>query len=580
MSEHTNTAGDEGRGPVNGGVEPRGEGREKRVSRRGFLRAAGAGVALAGASVASQSVAAETTLAGSGTDDDPYLIEDGDDLDSVREDLTAHYEVTADIDLSGAEWTPIGTEDTPFTGVLDGSGYTIDALTIDESASHTALIAATDGATIRDVDLTGVDVTGGDHTAAVAGEAVTTTIDTVTVAGSVDGEQWTAGVVGHVTGGDVTEVVNDATVAGGSSVGGVAGYIHDGTTVEDACNHGTINAGSKAGGIAGTVSKSEDPVTFMRVVSNGDVRGHTQDILDAGDGGWVGGIIGDAAGVDVYRATVHDCVVESQGPATGGVAGRAGEDTALEAAIVTDSTTVDGYEKVGGIVGNSAGTVTRSESRAIVTAQTDGNTMLGGIAGRSAGSDVTDVIAAGTVDAPTDAQQVAGLIGFTGANEPGTTVTRAVAATEVTGDYHPDYTGDVIGSVWDDDGEDDDISVTYYDETLNEELDAVGELPDGATEYVDTTPETTSDMQGSSASVVMDDLDWAVFESREDAYPVVTDAGWECEHTDGEEDDEEEEVIAGGGTSENTNRWRLAPLAAAGGGLLALLANSEEEEED
>ena len=32
--------------------------------------------------------------------------------------------LTADIDLSGETWTPIGSESTPYTGTFDGQGYT------------------------------------------------------------------------------------------------------------------------------------------------------------------------------------------------------------------------------------------------------------------------------------------------------------------------------------------------------------------------------------------------------------------------------------------------------------------------
>ena len=56
------------------------------------------------------SVSAEMTFeGGSGTAEDPWQIATAEQLDRVRDDLTAHYILTADIDLSGYEnWDPIG----------------------------------------------------------------------------------------------------------------------------------------------------------------------------------------------------------------------------------------------------------------------------------------------------------------------------------------------------------------------------------------------------------------------------------------------------------------------------------------
>lgn len=74
-------------------------------------------------------------MLGSGTESDPYQVATAEDLDNVRNDLTAYYIQVADIDLSEYEnWVPIGyytyEYDHVFNGSYDGNGFTISNLTI------------------------------------------------------------------------------------------------------------------------------------------------------------------------------------------------------------------------------------------------------------------------------------------------------------------------------------------------------------------------------------------------------------------------------------------------------------------
>ena len=87
---------------------------------------------------------------GNGTKEDPWQIATAEQLNLIREDLTAHYVLIADVDLSGYEnWEPIGAfqslSDAPedaevphpdyaFTGTFDGAGHTITNLTVSASA--------------------------------------------------------------------------------------------------------------------------------------------------------------------------------------------------------------------------------------------------------------------------------------------------------------------------------------------------------------------------------------------------------------------------------------------------------------
>ncbi|GAI57064.1 unnamed protein product, partial [marine sediment metagenome] len=74
-------------------------------------------------------------MTGSGTQADPHIIYDIDDLQAMEDDLSAYYELANDIDASatvgwnaGGGFAPIGDSVNEFVGQLDGKGYTIDSL--------------------------------------------------------------------------------------------------------------------------------------------------------------------------------------------------------------------------------------------------------------------------------------------------------------------------------------------------------------------------------------------------------------------------------------------------------------------
>ena len=80
---------------------------------------------------------------GTGTERDPYLVSNADELFEVRNDLKAHYKQVEDIDLkdwiiencSDLGWIPIGTEGTPFSGIYDGNNKSIKSLYINRPNS-------------------------------------------------------------------------------------------------------------------------------------------------------------------------------------------------------------------------------------------------------------------------------------------------------------------------------------------------------------------------------------------------------------------------------------------------------------
>ena len=75
-------------------------------------------------------------------------------LKAIANNLSGTYVLKNDITLSDDEWTPIGTSDHPFTGMLDGKGFTIKGLTVGDGANNDsnnnkAFFGFTNGATVQ-----------------------------------------------------------------------------------------------------------------------------------------------------------------------------------------------------------------------------------------------------------------------------------------------------------------------------------------------------------------------------------------------------------------------------------------------
>ena len=132
-----------------------------------------------------------------------------------------------DIDLTGKDWTPIGTSfDNSYTGTFDGGGHTITGLTITTKDQFVGLFGYLNRAgTVKNVVMEGVQITSNHmfgNTGGVAGFSWGT-IENCSVSGSVSGTKCVGGVVGAQKAGSITGCSSSATVKGTVDVGGVAG---------------------------------------------------------------------------------------------------------------------------------------------------------------------------------------------------------------------------------------------------------------------------------------------------------------------------------------------------------------------
>ena len=204
---------------------------------------------------------ADVFSGGSGTSEDPYQIASAEDLNMVRYALTKYYIQTTDIDLNvspfntGAGWEPIGADASRFAGEFDGNGYKISNLFIDRSGSdNVGLFGLLDGATVKNVNLVDVNITGKDFVGAIAGRNFAV-IQQCYSTGSVNGANYVGGITGHTMNGSITGSITRcysfASVSGTAHVGGLIGRLFEGS-IDQCYSAGAVAGSSSTGGLVGS----------------------------------------------------------------------------------------------------------------------------------------------------------------------------------------------------------------------------------------------------------------------------------------------------------------------------------------
>ena len=140
------------------------------------------------------------------------------------------------IDLTGKDWTPIGTDyDNSYKGTFDGGGHTITGLTFTTNDEYVGLFGWLNRAgTVKNVVMEGVQITSNQIYGGSIGGVVGYswgTIENCSVSGSVSGTVYVGGVVGVQIGGSITGCSSSATVKGTVDVGGVAGQTNSSATL-------------------------------------------------------------------------------------------------------------------------------------------------------------------------------------------------------------------------------------------------------------------------------------------------------------------------------------------------------------
>lgn len=356
---------------------------------------------------------------GDGSAESPYRICSAEQLGNAGGYPSDDFLMTSDVDMSGVDDFDVIGDEESFTGTFDGGGFAVENLEIDRPtrAGVGMFGVVGESGTVRDLEMTDIDVRGGEGAGALVG-------------------------VNH---GEVADIEANSQVEGHDWFsGGLVGE-----------NYGTVRDSSVESLV--TVVADEDDYAWGQGGLVGTNQGLVRDCEVTGlVVGWdgVGGVAGDnRAEMD---ETSSEADVEGDNSQTGGLVGWVSEEGEVVESRATG--TVDAAEDAGGLVGWNSGVVSRSRASGLVDSQGE---EVGGLVGVNQG-EVADSLATGDVEA---AERVAGLIGR---NRTGGVIRDSYSTGA------PEGAAEVGGLVGNNDGE---VEDSYWDEQtsgIDEESDDSG----------------------------------------------------------------------------------------------------------
>ncbi len=223
-------------------------------------------------------------------------------LENISFNPEGKYILMADLNLSSAAWTPLCSEEIPFSGILDGNGHRIDGMTIlSDGANVGGLFSYICGGSVKSLTLSGS--ASGPIAGLIAGKISRGEVIGCTVEGTVTSSFFGGGIAGQVCGNSVTVsgCVSNATLVG---TGSTAGELYLGGMIGAVYGTGHVFAEDKfigtlapagttlyAGGIAGFADADAGGfITFSANRSEGKLS------LSYTETACLGGIVGRIGG--------------------------------------------------------------------------------------------------------------------------------------------------------------------------------------------------------------------------------------------------------------------------------------------
>ncbi len=305
-----------------------------------------------------------TFSGGTGEPDEPYLISTAEDLNQIGHNprlMEEHFKLIDDIDLSGIDFSIIGSELYPFGGVFDGNGKKISNFTYtSEDEDFIGLFRYVVGATIKDLGLIDANVnagTGSDVGALVGSIGYGDIRDCHIRNGNVSGYYRVGGLAGSNHVANINDCYHEGTVSGEKIIGGLVGTNHA-STIENCSSVSTVNGVEMVGGLAGMNDFSQlqgfyQPGIIAKCCATGSITGQM----------CVGGLVGDNLGDITDSYATADIVGFGR---VGGLVGHNylwADENVIPPAISScyASGSVFGMYMAGGLLGaNDGGMVTKS----------------------------------------------------------------------------------------------------------------------------------------------------------------------------------------------------------------------------
>lgn len=265
----------------------------------------------------------------------------------ITEETNGRVEVSYDTQSpTVGGFDPIGGQNSPFSGELNGNGYTIGDLFVEEKRSNVGLFGYTGSNTaLKNVSLADANVT---------------------VFGNFDQDN-TGTLVGYNDGGTIEDSSANGTVDAQSNVGGLVGY-NKGGTVRGSSSGVDVTAGYNTA--AGLVGRLVGSGTVKRSSATGDVRGDSNAVA-----GLVGELRGSSTVTESYATGNVSPVSGGSITRSGGLVGEHTDGTITNSYAVVD---IKGGNSVGGLVGRNSANIEYSYAAGRVNSSNGG-----GLAGDS-----------------------------------------------------------------------------------------------------------------------------------------------------------------------------------------------------
>lgn len=231
---------------------------------------------------------------GRGTKEEPWLIENAEQLAYLAQQVNngtdykrKHFRLVSDLDLSGNEWTPIGTEGNLFWGGFDGDGHTITGMTIPgKENSYVGLFGECRNFTaassyIKSVTVKGANISGKSFVGAIAGAGANIS-DCYSIENTIYASRCVGGVCGSLIG-KISGCYNSSSVSGISTAGGIMGSAsyegNDGNGVVEYCyNIGTVTVSEQDSSVGGITGASANRYDISNCLNCGKITGNGKNV--------------------------------------------------------------------------------------------------------------------------------------------------------------------------------------------------------------------------------------------------------------------------------------------------------------
>lgn len=238
---------------------------------------------------------------GTGTQADPYLISNGEELAYLSAQVASgnafagkHVTLAANLDMGNVAFTPIGSDARRFAGSFDGAYHTIDNLLVSQTTDYAGLFGCLDtGAAVRRLTVRG-SISGRGYVGGIAGQADSATIEACANYATVTGtSRNVGGIVGRLNGksaarSTVLRCANFGTISNGTNnfSAGIVGTAYY-TTLSECYNVGSAT-GNRVGGILG---QTDSNTTVTSCYNAGAIT-----LAAAGNYNYAGSLIGQNGG--------------------------------------------------------------------------------------------------------------------------------------------------------------------------------------------------------------------------------------------------------------------------------------------